>query len=129
MLISRPLPPDIDLLALHRLGPGRYPLLLESVAHGTAQARWDLLLAACGDALTLGRDGLTRDATGAGVAGHFLDALDAAWRAARYRRSTTRRPTACAPDLTTPHLGLGQLAPPAGYAGLRPMKSTLVIAS
>ena len=92
MLISRPLPPDIDLLALHRLGPGRYPLLLESVAHGTAQARWDLLLAACGDALTLGRDGLTRDATGAGVAGHFLDALDAAWRAARLPREEPRWP-------------------------------------
>ncbi len=92
MLISRPLPPDIDLLALHRLDPGRYPLLLESVAHGTAQARWDLLLVASGDALTLGRDGLTRDATGTVVAGDFLDALDAAWRAARLPREEPRWP-------------------------------------
>jgi anthranilate synthase component 1 len=92
VLISRPLPPDIDLLALHRLDPGRYPLLLESVAHGTAQARWDLLLVASGDALTLGRDGLTRDATGTVVAGDFLDALDAAWRAARLPREEPRWP-------------------------------------
>ncbi len=92
MLISRPLPPDTDLLALQRLDPGRYPVLLQSVAHGTAQARWDLLLAASGESLTLGDDGATRDGTGAALAGGFLDALDAAWRALRLPREEPRWP-------------------------------------
>ncbi|TWT20823.1 aminodeoxychorismate synthase component I [Luteimonas wenzhouensis] len=92
MLISRPLPPDTDLLALHRVDPGRYRLLLQSVAHGTAQARWDLLLLADGGSLTLGRDGVTRDASGAVVPGTFLQALDAAWRAGRLPREEPRWP-------------------------------------
>lgn len=92
MLISRPLPPDTDLLALHRLDPRRYPLLLQSVAHGTAQARWDLLLAADGGSLTLGRDGVTRDGSGAAVAGTFLGALDAAWAELRLPREEPRWP-------------------------------------
>ena len=92
MLISRPLPPDTDLLALHRLDPGRYPVLLQSVAHGTAQARWDLLLAASGESLTLGDDGATRDASGAVAGGDFLGALDAAWRALRLPREEPRWP-------------------------------------
>jgi anthranilate synthase component 1 len=48
MLVTRPLTPGIDLLALHRLAPARYPLLLESSAAGTAQGRGDLLLATSG---------------------------------------------------------------------------------
>ena len=92
MLISRPLPSDTDLLALHRLDPRRYPLLLQSVAHGTAQSRWDLLLAASGDALSLGRDGRTRDRHGDALSGTFLEALDAAWRAARLPREEPRWP-------------------------------------
>jgi len=36
---------DIDRLALHRRNPSRYPFLLESVAAGTPQAYFDLLLA------------------------------------------------------------------------------------
>ncbi len=34
-----------DLLTLHQLNPERYPYLLESVVHGTAQARYDILFA------------------------------------------------------------------------------------
>ncbi|GMR08549.1 MAG: aminodeoxychorismate synthase component I [Gammaproteobacteria bacterium] len=34
-----------DLLALHHRHPHRYPFLLESVAHGTPQARFDILFA------------------------------------------------------------------------------------
>ncbi|WP_394000382.1 aminodeoxychorismate synthase component I [Luteimonas sp. WGS1318] len=92
MLITRPLPAETDLLALHRAAPDRYPLLLQSVAHGTAHARWDLLLAADGAQLQLGRDGCTRDAHGGLVAGDFLDALDAAWHAARIERAAPRWP-------------------------------------
>ncbi|HZF97104.1 MAG TPA: hypothetical protein VEY92_02465, partial [Pseudoxanthomonas sp.] len=60
MIQSRALPAGTDLLALHRRSPSRYPLLLESVASGTAQGRWDLLLAASGTGLRLGQDGMTR---------------------------------------------------------------------
>ncbi|MGH8074825.1 MAG: aminodeoxychorismate synthase component I, partial [Lysobacter sp.] len=83
MLLIRALPPSIDLLDLHRHDRGRYPLLLESSAAGTAQGRWDLLLVADGDSLRLDRDGVTRDADGCAVAGDFLQALDDAWTAAR----------------------------------------------
>src|SRR5690606_5857859 len=92
VLISRPLPPVSALLALQRVDPGRYRLLLQSVALGTAQARWDLPLLADGGSLTLGRDGDTRDASGAVVPGTFLQALDAAWRAGRLPREQPRWP-------------------------------------
>ncbi|WP_149194955.1 aminodeoxychorismate synthase component I [Luteimonas suaedae] len=92
MLITRPLPPDTDLLAVHRLAPARYPLLLQSVAHGTAQARWDLLLLASGPSLRLDAFGITRDAEGSTVDGGFLDALDARWRALRLPREEPRWP-------------------------------------
>jgi len=78
-----PLAAEIDLLALHRLAPERYPALFESTAHGTAHGRWDLLLIADGAQLRLGADGITRDAAGQALEGSFLDLLDAAWAAAR----------------------------------------------
>lgn len=46
MLLTRPLPEHFDLLSLQRAAPSRYPLLMESVASGTAHGRWDLLLMA-----------------------------------------------------------------------------------
>jgi anthranilate synthase component 1 len=76
----RTLPADTDLLALHRLAPARWPLLLESVAGGNA--RWDLLFASDGSGLELGADGVTREIDGAALAGDFLDLLDAAYRRA-----------------------------------------------
>jgi anthranilate synthase component 1 len=92
MLLTRPVPTPIDLLALHRLAPQRYPLLLESSAHGTAQGRWDLLLATTGDALRLDRDGVTRDDGGRAKPGDFLAALDQAWQAERVARDEPRWP-------------------------------------
>ncbi|NUS38529.1 MAG: aminodeoxychorismate synthase component I [Lysobacter sp.] len=92
MLLTRPLPADIDLLDLQRLAPQRYPLLLESSAAGTAQGRWDLLLAASGESLALARDGVTRMADGSAVGGGFLDALDLAWRTLRTPRDEPRWP-------------------------------------
>jgi len=56
-----------DLLALHEAHPGRYPFLLESVAHG-GDARYDILFALPGETLSSG-DGED-----------FLAALDAVWR-------------------------------------------------
>src|SRR5690606_4039812 len=80
MLQPLALPASVDLLALHRQAPSRYPLLLESVASGTVQGRWDLLLMADGHGLRLDADGITRDLDGAEHAGTFLQALDAWWR-------------------------------------------------
>ncbi|MDR6671541.1 aminodeoxychorismate synthase component I [Xanthomonas sp. 1678] len=92
MLRTVPLPADTDLLALHRLAPQRYPLLLESAASGTAQGRWDLLLVASGEGLRLERDGVTRDLHGAPLAGDFLAVLDAQWHAERCARDEPRWP-------------------------------------
>src|SRR3546814_15938568 len=92
MLVTRTLPPDTDLLALHRQSPARYPLLLESAAHGTAQGRWDMLLAANGESLALHADGVVRDAAGAEIAGDFLSALDPQRQALRLPREEPRRP-------------------------------------
>jgi anthranilate synthase component I len=92
MLVTRALPAETDLLALHRQSPSRYPLLLESVARGTAQGRWDLLLAADGESLALAADGTTRRTDGEAVAGDFLSALDAEWKRARIDREEPRWP-------------------------------------
>lgn len=87
----RALAPGTDLLALQRRRPGRYPLLLESVASGTVHGRWDMLLATDGGRLELGRDGVVRREDGQRAGDDdFLRALDAEWRA-------LRRPAAASP--------------------------------
>ena len=75
-----------DLLPLAAADPARYPCLLESVAVGGVQARFDVLLAFPQEVLALGRDGCVRDARGAVRPGTFLQALDAAWRRERSER-------------------------------------------
>ena len=92
MIESRALPSDTDLLALHRLSPARYPMLLESVASGTAQGRWDVLLATDGSGLRLDAEGGTSTLDGQSVAGDFLEALDREWRAQRRSREEPRWP-------------------------------------
>ncbi|SBV35197.1 Anthranilate synthase component I [uncultured Stenotrophomonas sp.] len=82
-----PLHADIDLLALHRLAPQRYPLLLESTAAGR-QGRWDMLLVADGGQLRLDADGRVRREDGTLVEGDFLAALDREWQALRLPRDT-----------------------------------------
>ncbi|MGA9333381.1 MAG: aminodeoxychorismate synthase component I [Rudaea sp.] len=72
-----------DLLALAATSPKRYPCLLESVALGSAQARYDILFAFPRDAFALHCDGRVRDAQGLELEGRFLDVLDAQWRLAR----------------------------------------------
>ncbi|MET4568004.1 aminodeoxychorismate synthase component I [Rhodanobacter soli] len=72
-----------DLLAPAAAFPQRYPCLLESVVHGTAQSRYDILFAFPRERLTLHADGGLRDDAGVVREGHFLDALDAAWQAER----------------------------------------------
>ena len=92
MLLTRPLSAGLDLLDLHRQAPARYPVLLESCAQGTAQGRWDMLLAADGDTLRLDADGITRDQDGGVHQGDFLDVLDARWHALRIAREEPRWP-------------------------------------
>ncbi|MET0718978.1 MAG: aminodeoxychorismate synthase component I [Pseudoxanthomonas sp.] len=92
MIESRALPADTDLLALHRQSPARYPMLLESVASGTAQGRWDLLLATDGSGLRLDALGRTSTLDGQQVEGDFLAALDAQWLAMRIPREEPRWP-------------------------------------
>jgi len=122
MLVTCALPSDTDLLSVHRHVPARYPLLLESVAHGTAQGRWDLLIAASGGSLTLHADGITRRVDGAGVAGDFLSALDADWRARRVPREEPRWPFRGGWALLLGYELAGQLEPvlrlPAAARGL-----------
>ena len=72
-----------DLLAPAAAFPQRYPCLLESVVHGTPQARYDILFAFPRGQLVLQADGQLRDETGQPRPGRFLDALDAAWQAER----------------------------------------------
>jgi anthranilate synthase component I len=72
-----------DLLAPAAAFPQRYPCLLESVVHGTAQSRYDILFAFPRERLTLHADGGLRDDAGVVREGRFLDALDAAWQAER----------------------------------------------
>jgi anthranilate synthase component I len=92
MIVTRPLSAGVDLLGLHRVAPLRYPLLLESVAAGTAHARWDMLLVADGSGLRLDGGRVSRIADATPVAGGFLDALDADWRAACQPREEPRWP-------------------------------------
>ncbi|WP_426661221.1 aminodeoxychorismate synthase component I [Rhodanobacter aciditrophus] len=75
-----------DLLAPAAAFPGRYPCLLESVLHGTPQARFDILFAFPQDSLTLAADGDVRNGAGDVVGARFLDALDASWQAGRLPR-------------------------------------------
>jgi anthranilate synthase component 1 len=92
MIVTRALPADCDLLRLHRQMPARYPLLLQSTSSslqtGHAQlrsdmGRWDLLLAASGEALRLDRDGRVRDQDDRDLGGDFLALLDHRWSALR----------------------------------------------
>lgn len=68
-----------DLLPLHSKHPERYPFLLESVAHGTPQSRFDILFAFPEDSISL--DNLGHVASkGIDLKGdRFLDCLDEWW--------------------------------------------------
>lgn len=72
---------SFDLLRLHAADPAQFPFLLESVAHGTPQSRYDLLFASPGETLVLQADG--RLSGPFAETGNFLDALDAWWRSER----------------------------------------------
>lgn len=92
MLVTRALDASLDLLALHRQAPARWPVLLESSAHGTAQGRWDLLLATNGESLRLDADRVVRDHDDRVHEGGFLEVLDRAFAALKLPREEPRWP-------------------------------------
>jgi anthranilate synthase component 1 len=75
------LPAGFDLLQLHVLQPERYPCVLESVAAGPADARYDVVFACARERFWLDADFRLHGATIATTG--FLAALDAAWERAR----------------------------------------------
>lgn len=79
-MIQQALPRDLSLIDLQRLAPGRYALLLESVADSKALSRWDFLFIANGEGLICDAGGQTKNLCGERVAGKFLEALDAVWK-------------------------------------------------
>ena len=96
MIVARTLPAGLDLLALHRLAPARYPALLQSTSSslqaGHALGRWDMLLVADGGHLQCDADGVVRDEAGQAHGTDFLAALDAAWARLRVDREEPRWP-------------------------------------
>lgn len=83
---ARLLPDTLDLLALHAADPQRFPCLLESVARGGEQSRFDLLFVANGESLVGSAGGLQMH--GVSEQGGFLDALQR-WYAACARPAVT----------------------------------------
>ncbi len=72
---------SVDMLALQRAYPARYPHLLASSAHGTAQGRYDILLAFPDSQLRFDGQVCRRD--GRTLSGDFLHEFDAWWQAER----------------------------------------------
>jgi anthranilate synthase component 1 len=70
---------DCDLLPLHLSAPKRYPHLLESSAHGTPHARYDILFAFPGETLELGPGGGLSGPGATGGETDFLQAFNAWW--------------------------------------------------
>ncbi len=78
----------VDLAALRRVAPARYPLLMVSSAaaldaSARKHARWDMLLAGDGRGFALHADGRVRDLEGRVLEGGFLERLEAAWQSTR----------------------------------------------
>jgi len=78
-LLSHQINRPVDLLQLHRLHPERYPYLLESVARGTPQARYDILFAFPGKTLVMQSPGEVY-LEESRLAGDFLESLDDLWK-------------------------------------------------
>jgi anthranilate synthase component 1 len=78
-MISTLLPAGVNLPALHRLAPARYPFLLQSTAATSSLGGFDMLLLSQGDALVLEQPGRL---SGCAASGHseFLVALDGWWQ-------------------------------------------------
>ena len=80
-----------DLLPLHAQNSDRFPFLLESVAHGTQQGRFDVLFAFPGESLWLDHDGRVHGRC-EGKRGDFLANLDRWWTQERIESPATELP-------------------------------------
>ncbi|HET7650437.1 MAG TPA: aminodeoxychorismate synthase component I [Gammaproteobacteria bacterium] len=81
--VTRAMPRVIDPLALQQCNASRYPYLLQSVAHGTPQSRYDILFAFPGAQLRLNVDGSCVNEQGIVRGTDFLSALDTCWSDSR----------------------------------------------
>ena len=70
----------VDLALLHNKYPERYPFLLESVAHGSVEARYDILFAFPQASLVLGRNNKLTSTDLKIEGSDFLDNLDRCWQ-------------------------------------------------
>ena len=86
-----PLSQDIDLRALHRMCPARYPFLLQSTAAQTHLGRYDILFAFPREELVLERPGQLGGHC-SDHASQFLQALDDQWRKERQPRKNSQLP-------------------------------------
>lgn len=89
--VIRPLSRNIDLRALHRLRPARYPFLLQSTAAQTHLGRYDILFAFPREELVLERPGQLGGHC-SDHASQFLQALDDWWRKERQPRKNSQLP-------------------------------------
>ena len=71
---------QLDLLALHEADAARYPFLLQSVAHGPRQARFDILFAFPSETLRLDPDRGLTGPHAESADSDFLQTLDAWWQ-------------------------------------------------
>jgi len=81
-LSSHTISQPVDLLTLHQHNPQRYPFLLESVARGTPQTRYDILFAFPGKTLALHSPAMLH-IDDRRIEGDFLEALDSLWHKER----------------------------------------------
>jgi len=81
--------PDDALLRLHAANPARYPVLLQSAAHGRPLGRHDILFAFPQATLLLRGDG---SLTGGQSGESFLDSLDSAWERERVPPASSSLP-------------------------------------
>jgi anthranilate synthase component 1 len=102
---TRALSADVDLFALHRRVPERFPVLLESVAAGTPRARYDILFIADGSGFRKDADGLTRTLDGRALDSGFLETLEAAWQSLRIAHSAVESDRAHGVDALPFHGG------------------------
>jgi len=79
-VVQRECTAALDLIALHQAYPDRYPYLLQSVAAGPVQARFDILFAHPGETLALQLDGTLQRGDQSLVDNDFLKQLDAWWQ-------------------------------------------------
>jgi anthranilate synthase component 1 len=89
--VAHRLSATVDLHALHRYAPERYPFLLQSTADSENLGRFDILFALPGEALVLHAPGKLSGPFGEDRSG-FLDALDAWWQSERIASTASKLP-------------------------------------